>query len=179
MHWFLAQRLANRGRSPQSSTSAGFTITELLATILLAIALASLVGPGWIGFMNNRRANAVRDEIVQGLRDAQERAIRNRIGASVTIDTSVDPPLVRVAGVDSSRQGTAGLQPGMVSLRTNPPGVSQVSFAPDGSLDVSDPLPINFIVSAGEARRCVVIDSLLGAINVLSRGEGTGARECE
>jgi Tfp pilus assembly protein FimT len=174
----LAQYLLSQHSKRRFSSTAGFSLTEMIAVIVLLVALFAIIGPGFVSFANSRRASTVRDEVLQGLRAAQEKAVRNRTPATMQIVVDAEGiPAVQVDQGDLSRAGGNGLQPGMVSITSNPPGVTQVQFMPDGSVDPALNLPLTFIVSSpanGESKRCVAIDSILGAINTY----GTGERDC-
>ncbi|MGG6296273.1 GspH/FimT family pseudopilin [Leptolyngbya sp. AN02str] len=174
-NYFLYQY--SQGRRRSSSTD-GFSLTEVIAVIMLLVVLFAIIGPGFVTFINSRRANAVRDEVLQGLRSAQEKAIRDRTPSTMQIVISPNGiPTVQVDQGDLGNSGSNGLQPGMVGITSNPPGVNQVQFMPDGTVNPNINLPLTFIVSSpadGEAKRCVAIDSILGAINTY----GTGERDC-
>lgn len=156
-------------RSRQQSTS-GFTLTELLVVVLMAAILAAIAGPSWLQYINNRRAGAVRDEILQTLRLAQSEALRSRRPQRVTINDGVDPPTITLNG-QTTQLGNGNLRPGMVDVETTAP---TIVFNATGALDPAMVPPIAIRVASpptNQKKRCVVIESLLGATRTANSGE--------
>lgn len=63
----------------QFTSTAGFTLLELITIILIVSVLFAIMAPGWAAFMNVQRLNAAQESVLQAMRDAQSRAKQNRI----------------------------------------------------------------------------------------------------
>ncbi|MCU0523665.1 MAG: prepilin-type N-terminal cleavage/methylation domain-containing protein [Elainella sp. Prado103] len=166
---------------PIRRATAGFTMVELLVVIIIATTLALIAAPGWLNFVNSRRAEAGREQIFQLLRQAQTQAMRTRQVQVVDFVTPADGlPIVRIAGVeqpidaqvpsnddtemfglevlDGDTTGCAGDAAGCVIF--NDRGNLQRQDLGEGGVKIVLTSPKD---NEG-SRRCVVITSLLGAM---------------
>ena len=57
---------------------AGFTLLEILVIVVMVGILAAIAAPSWLQYVANRQVEAVRDEIYQGIQQAQTQAITQR-----------------------------------------------------------------------------------------------------
>jgi prepilin-type N-terminal cleavage/methylation domain-containing protein len=154
----------------------GFTLFELLIVIVIAGILALIAAPGWLTFMNNRRANAGRDQVLQLLRQAQSQAVRSRRSQVVTFETPNDElPVVTIAGISQRIDGqVVGATPenfGLEVLESDPacPGnAGCVIFDDRGNVSKAGTV-INVTSPAADgAKRCVIVETLLGAMRSTS-----------
>jgi len=130
--------------------------------------LALIAAPSWVGLVNNRRATAVRDEIVQGIRLAQDEAERDRVDRNVTIVTNVQPPTITVDGHATESLGGEGIPANLLTVTTTPPGNTlTLTYNERGTLDAMPDTPTRITVTVGTSRRCVQIENLLGAMRTL------------
>lgn len=163
-------------RAPSSTTSslreAGFTLIELIATIVVIAVLAAIVAPAWLGFLEQRRATSVRDEVFLILQNARDEARNAKL--SRTVEFIEDPPQYRISGaglpLTTPFQDLGGsfleIEPGQVALSTT---LNSVTFNYLGEVD--EDIQVGFTVTAsapgatGDAtKRCVEVKTLLGAI---------------
>lgn len=164
----------------------GFTMPELLVVIVIAAALAAIAAPGWLSFMNSRRANMARDQVLQTLRQAQAQAVRTKLAQTVQFDRSTSPPTITAVG-STEKLGNGQLQANMVDLNfpssNNSPTCSTgksctITFDENGSVVNSitgeDGIKIVVLVPpTGGAKRCVMVRTILGAM-----ASGSGS-ECD
>ncbi len=114
----------------------GFTLLELIVTVLVLGILSSIAAPSWLAFINNQRVRTVNDRVLQSLRSAQSEAKRSKRDITVTFYTSsstpsFDPPRVEIdtnpAETDKSKKeirietfSSGGeIKPRTIALSTN------------------------------------------------------------
>ena len=165
-----------------STLSSGFTLVEMLVVIEIVGVLMAIAAPGWLAFANGRRATAANDQVLQVLRQAQSQATRTRQTQTVRFDVAANPPLITYQGIsvllgeNGSTQGMVG----MSAIKNNssiPTGCSGnancIAFGADGtvlnlinSTEATQPIVITVFAPNPQAtaKRCVKIESLLGAM---------------
>ncbi|NJN87182.1 MAG: prepilin-type N-terminal cleavage/methylation domain-containing protein [Leptolyngbyaceae cyanobacterium SL_7_1] len=167
----------------------GFTLIEVLVVVAMIFVLFGIAAPSWLTFLNSRRVNNSRDQISQLIRLAQSEALRHRSPYSVAFvegDPNAQvPEVVLLRGfedpdnVTAEELGYGSYQPGMVTLETSAlpedDGRPYLGFRSDGALEdeMNAYLPITITVTAPTtgAKRCLVIQTLLGASTQLAGGE--------
>ena len=75
MKFFLHCQSASRSQSRQNK---GFTLLEILVVLFIAGILGAIVAPTWGWFLANRQVIYARDELRQGIQQAQVKSITNR-----------------------------------------------------------------------------------------------------
>lgn len=191
-----SERMASRNKT-RTGNIAGFTLIETLIVIVIISVLAAIIAPSWVTFMNRQRANAGRDQVLQALRTAQTSAKRLRQPVGVQFNVPANPqaalPTLRIRN-DVQTLGNGSLKPGMATLDVfDQTGnrLTGIAFAEDGSVagtptfDANGNLtgvnatlpavPIRVVVSApagnNPSRRCVIVQTILGATQSGSDGE--------
>lgn len=167
-------------KQPAYRSTAGFTLIELLTAIVIASILALIAAPGWLNFMNNRRANAGREQILQFLRQAQTQARQTRQDQVVAfLKPAGELPIVKVGSLSQRLDGqTTGNQlnaksMGLEVLRGTDSNCSSAlgCIVFDDRGNIKNELGDNGIVITvtsptgnNSSKRCVIVQSILGAM---------------
>jgi len=163
---------------PSTRSTLGYTLIVMITVLVIAGILAAIAAPGWLSFMNSRRANAARDQISQVLRQTQAQALRSKQSQTVsfggTTPTNVAvPPTITSLGV-TDPIGNGQLDPNTVSLqaKNGATNITSLTFDANGNLKSPDLAPqIKITVTVPRdtgAKRCVVVETLLGAMRSAS-----------
>ncbi|MBU7582199.1 MAG: type II secretion system protein [Nostoc sp. TH1S01] len=67
-----------------TDSSSGFTLPEILVIILMVGALAGLVLPTWLAFIDRTRLNAAQDKVYLAMRQAQTQAVKEKLSWQVS-----------------------------------------------------------------------------------------------
>ncbi len=177
MKWFL-QRSFWRSPSAQGkltrSAAAGYTLTEVIVVVVMISVLAAIAAPSWVALLNRQRLSDATNDVLQALRQAQDEAIRTRYPKQVTLNQGANPTIEVIGEVRRVGQGN-------VQMQVAPNDVTTITFGATGGpitspQDVKPPtnLPISIAVTVpatGGLKRCVVIETLLGAMRTVNQGE--------
>jgi prepilin-type N-terminal cleavage/methylation domain-containing protein len=177
MKWFL-QRSFWRSPSAQGelarSTAAGYTLTEVIVVVVMISVLAAIAAPSWVALLNRQRLSNATNDVLQALRQAQDEAIRTRYPKQVTLNPGVNPTINVLNEVRRVGQGNVRMQvtPNTVTTITFGATGGPITGPQDVTPDINLPISIAVTVPAtGGVRRCVVIETLLGAMRTVNQGE--------
>jgi prepilin-type N-terminal cleavage/methylation domain-containing protein len=177
-------------------STVGFTLFELLVVVVMASILALIAAPSWLTFVNNRRADAGRDQILQSLRQAQTQALQTRQRQAVNFVTPANAlPVIRTGSIDQTLDGqvqadkrtskTYGLDiiNNITSAGCAADAKGCVIFDERGNIDIGDNEPpaedkgiMKIVVTSpvgGGSTRCVIVSTILGSMQ-----NGVGREEC-
>lgn len=162
----------------------GFTLIELIVTVLVLGILASIAAPSWLAFINNQRVRTVNDRVLQSLRSAQSEAKRTKRDVTITFNTpATDPPTVKfdppLATGGSEQKLNAGgeIKPGTISLLTNATTpvdtnvlANSIVFDYQGNVK-KFPATGRFVVTVNPsispntgAKKCVIVETIIGGM---------------
>ncbi|MBW4484192.1 MAG: prepilin-type N-terminal cleavage/methylation domain-containing protein [Tildeniella torsiva UHER 1998/13D] len=172
---------------------AGFTLIELLVVIVIAAVLAGIAAPSWFAFSSRQRAIAVRSDVIQAVRNAQQDAIQLRQARRIEVVTTAANPTLRIGSLDfstgtavfSGREqvlgGTAN-STGQITVEAytvlpngskKTPAVNSITFNHQGLPIERDNLPfvINIKGGPGTIQQCVIVANLLGSLKTANSTE--------
>lgn len=137
--------------------SRGFTLIELVVTLLVLAIAVAVVTPTIGRSTENLRARAQVARLTAMLRHAREQAITTRKAYAVVVDPQAHR-LTIMTGEDVTSTRTL---PAEVNIEAFPPQALTVRFEPYGASNGGD-----FRVQSGSIRYRVVVDGLTGRVKV-------------
>jgi len=168
-------RVADNGRllmplrmSGNDNVHSGFTIIEALAVVVIIAILAAIAAPVWVKFAINREVKAARDQLHQGIRQAQTQAIARRVAwqfsvrESSQVEWAIHPHTEPLSTVSNWQQ----LSPKIVVDWDNTSSSDQdqvyaITFDFKGNVETRSIITVE--ARSGIAKKqCVLINNLLG-----------------
>lgn len=172
-----AQGRSDKPDKPNKSNNqaaAGFTLTEVIVVVVLISVLAAIAAPSWVALLNRQRLGNATNDVLQALRQAQDEAIRTRYPKQVTLNTGANPTINVLSEVRRIGQGSVGMTVTPTAATTITFGTTGGPIAGPQDITPATNLPIVITLSVpatGGVRRCVVIETLLGAMRTANQGE--------
>ncbi len=147
----------------------GFTLTEMLATMIIAGILFAVATPSFLGLFNNSKVKSGLEQLQGALTEAQRQAMRNGKTCQVKLDTEIIDGVPRKVvtindSIDDSgcllskRILSQGVSTASTSSLGNPP---KISFSHKGNTPDSGTIVLYSSNSSGE-KRCLAISNGLG-----------------
>lgn len=183
------KRLRTLAKQPE----AGFTLIELLVVVVIAGVLAGIAAPSWFAFSNRQRAIAVRSDVIQTVRNAQQDAIQLRQARQIEVVTTAANPTLRIGSLSfdasgnpvfSGREQVLGGEAnrtGQITLSaytvrpngTKNTAINSIAFDHQGLPTDRTRLPFVITISGGPAtiQQCVIVANLLGSLKTANNTE--------
>ena len=168
--------------SSKRTSSAGFTLIEVLAVVVIVAVLSAIAAPSWLQYMNNQRIGAVNNDLAQSIKRAQQDAIQQRQSVKVTVNNGAASPSINVdyevdTGIDVAGDGIdialaqgGGIREGLIALE--PPTTAggddeTLVFDYQGNVSRENSLPyVVKVNTVGNPNRqqCVIVANIIGSI---------------
>ena len=168
----------------------GFTLLEVLVTVLVLGILSSIAAPSWLAFINRQRVRTVNDRVFQSLRLAQSEAKRTKSAVTITFSAlPVDPPTVTfvpplpTGGSTQVLNAGGEIKPGTITLLTNVTTaggadlpLNSIIFDYQGNIKQFPPIR-RFVVSVSAspngAKQCAIVETIIGGMRTAEGSECT------
>jgi len=180
-------------RHTRRKPSPGFTLIEILVVLIIIGVLFAIAAPSWGALMNRQRVGTVREQAVQVIREAQNKARLTRVPQAVVFDNNnndgtIAPRAAIVArslNLATDRIDNSAITIATIKNWTTLGGgdvkgggidffAGQLVFDGNGAVDTQTAIP--FVVkvrprnASAQTYRCAVVETLLGSIR-LTDGE--------
>lgn len=174
-------------------SNSGFTLVELLMTLIIIGVISALTAPSFLGLMSRNRVNEAALKVEGALKEAQRQAIRRGRQCSIIVDTDntgtpsgeigiMNPPngcLLSNRILDSNDLNTG------IQLNTNTPATG-FAFSGKGNINgnFANPVIVVSMPNRTNQRKCVVLDGFFGVLKsgdyptALNTGESPVPNSC-
>jgi len=198
LHNYAAKARPKFNKTASRKGDGGFTLLEVLVTVLVLGILSSIAAPSWLAFINRQRVRTVNDRVLQTLRSAQSEAKKNKSDRVVTFfatdpptvtintDPAQTPPLQTVTFDAGGEIKKGQIEPlsvvntcvdGKCKKDTN----QKLIFSYNGIVDPNDSnnpkLPFVVTVAVGGTKQCVIVETLLGGMRTAEGKYDTNTKE--
>lgn len=152
------------------SSKRGFTLPEVLATIIIVGILSAIAVPSWLSFVQERQLNIAQNQVYRTIREAQNQAKKEKLPwqasfrkANNVVQWAVHPSTVPPNNASwNNFNERIQIDPETTALSST--GLWQAKFDYQGNAA----LPLKRITlsdkNGGTSKRCVYISTILGAI---------------
>ena len=137
-------------------SNSGFTLIEMLVTIIIIGVIAAIAAPNFLGLLNRNRVNQAQRQVEGALKEAQRQAMRK--GKQCSINVNITDSTISGGCLLSNRELNTDSYKIQLNSTTTP-----ITFSGKGNITGATPLLVVSIPNGTDSRKCVVIDSLLGS----------------
>ena len=155
------------------SEAAGFTLLEVLVVMIMIGFIAAIAAPSWQSFLDRQRMNAIRSDLINVLKSAQDEAQARQQSKQVSFSSDpLDPISLTVRNASASTGGvTTTLGDGEVSRRFDLAASTPIVFDHKGRVTAATPYVMKVTkdnAPSGSAQSCVIVTTLLGGLKAAS-----------
>jgi prepilin-type N-terminal cleavage/methylation domain-containing protein len=166
-------------------SNSGFTLVELLMTLIIVGVISALTVPNFLGLMSRNRVNDAALQIEGALKEAQRQAMRRGRQCTINIDTTTkilsNPPAPTNGCLLNARNLNSSVQ-----LNFNP-NSGTLTFSGKGNIagNVANPVIVVSMPNRTDQRKCAVLDGLFGVLRsgdyaiALNAGDTPEADRCQ
>ncbi|KJH72238.1 pilus assembly FimT family protein [Aliterella atlantica] len=155
----------------KSSSDKGFTLIEVIVTIIIVGILSAIVAPSWLNFVEVRRLNIAQDQIYRSVREAQSQAKKEKLPWRISIrekdqivQWAVHPASLSLEKATwNDLNNNIRIDPEPETTGQNQDGLWQTQFDYRGNVNLLKQVTLSS-KNNNKAKRCVVISTLLGAV---------------
>lgn len=170
-------------------SNSGFTLVELLMTLIIVGVIAALTVPNFLGLLNRNRVNDAALQVEGALKEAQRQAMRMGRQCTININTATriisnpapsTPPTPATNGCLLSTRNLNN----SVQLNSNSP---TLTFSGKGNINrvLANPTIVVSMPNQTSQRKCVVLDGFFGVLRsgdypiTLNAGDIPEADRCQ
>lgn len=141
----MLYKLPIKVSSVKSKQSSGFTLIEVLVTIIIVGILSAIAAPSWLGFVARQRLNKANDTVLAALQEAQQQAKKTKRSYNVSIRLNNNIPQISIySGTTPSNWRNIGadfeIKPGTIILGTNLNGTNSTDSTNNNTVYTSSRL---------------------------------------
>ncbi|MFM2314724.1 MAG: hypothetical protein RLZZ04_4000 [Cyanobacteriota bacterium] len=144
-------------------SNAGFTLVELLMTLIIVSVIAVITVPNFLGLLNRNRVNQAAQQVEGALKEAQRQAMR--MGKQCTININTTTKIISNPATNGCLLSTRNLN-NSVQLNSKTDS-GEIKFSGKGNIDgsvVANPVLVVSMPNQTSQRKCVVLDGLFGVL---------------
>ncbi|MBE9168338.1 GspH/FimT family pseudopilin [Pleurocapsales cyanobacterium LEGE 06147] len=158
--------------SQKNSENRGYSLLEMILTVIIVGILAAIAIPSFIGLLNQNRVKEGSARVKGAIREAQRQAIRRGRRCKIRIDTTNRKITVSSPDAHGNYSGC------LLSERTLPKGVAiktnystpVITFSPRGNTNSAGTIVV-YNIDGAQAKKCIAISLGLG---IIRSGDYTG-----
>lgn len=106
-----------RYRNNLNNLTSGFTLLEVLVTIVIVGIFSAIAAPSWLSFVNRQQLNKANDTVLAALREAQREAKNSKLSYNISFRTDNNKPQIAIyranRGLDDSDWRNLGRDSGV------------------------------------------------------------------
>lgn len=137
--------------------SQGFTLVEMLVIVAVIGILSAIVGPSFLGLLNQKKVGEAVTQVRGALQEAQRESIRNSKDCEITIPNTTDPDLTSTCFVTGKRT-----LKNITIRRSN--AISSINFNLKGGTNSDGTIVFSLSNNTGTKQKCLVISPGIGLI---------------
>ena len=143
----------------------GFTLTEMIITVIVAGVLAAITAPSLVGLLNRNQVNEAQRQVESALREAQRQAIRRGKSCSITITPGLNATISSADNCllsDRNFGENTSIGGDRVSINANDGAANTITFSHKGIPNIQKVIVINS--SLNNTNKCVAITNGIGTV---------------